>query len=194
MGDSDRFVAEGGVWVSLDFYTMLPRILQLYRRCGNILVRVLLVPLGWRGGRTKRRLQMRGLVIGAGEGAERLLLLDQAESPPDVAHRELLRSYPDMDVVPLVADVTDESRIATLEMGDPVRIVDLAENLIRLSGLERRRDRICRAATGGEAARRADERRLAHRSHAGGEGPRCPDGRDRHRAATAGCPGAGALN
>lgn len=45
---------------------------------------------------------------------ERLLLLDQAESPLYYAHLDLLRNHPEVDIVPLVADVTDESRMADI--------------------------------------------------------------------------------
>jgi FlaA1/EpsC-like NDP-sugar epimerase len=44
----------------------------------------------------------------------RLLLLDQAESPLYFVHLELQRTHPDLEVIPLVADVTDESRIAEI--------------------------------------------------------------------------------
>ena len=42
---------------------------------------------------------------------ERLLVLDQAESPLYFTHLELTAAYPGMPVIPLVGDVTDQSRI-----------------------------------------------------------------------------------
>ena len=42
----------------------------------------------------------------------RLILLDQAESPLYFVHLELSAAHPDVDVVPVIADVTDETRLA----------------------------------------------------------------------------------
>jgi FlaA1/EpsC-like NDP-sugar epimerase len=47
----------------------------------------------------------------AAHGPARLLLLDQAESPLYFMHLETTRAHPELNVVPLVADVTDETRM-----------------------------------------------------------------------------------
>lgn len=47
----------------------------------------------------------------AGFGPCRLVLVDQAESPLYFIHLELARSCPDVEVVPVIADVTDEARL-----------------------------------------------------------------------------------
>jgi len=47
----------------------------------------------------------------AGFSPSRLIVLDQAESPLYFMHLELARAYPGLDVVPVVGDVTDQSRI-----------------------------------------------------------------------------------
>jgi FlaA1/EpsC-like NDP-sugar epimerase len=44
-------------------------------------------------------------------GPTRLLLLDQAESPLYFTHLEMQRAYPGVEVVPVIADVTDQTRI-----------------------------------------------------------------------------------
>jgi FlaA1/EpsC-like NDP-sugar epimerase len=44
-------------------------------------------------------------------GPRRLLLLDQAESPLYFVHLELLDRHPDLEIVPLVADVTEQGAI-----------------------------------------------------------------------------------
>ncbi len=41
----------------------------------------------------------------------RLLLLDQAESPLYFLQLELTQAYPDLDIVPIVGDITDEARV-----------------------------------------------------------------------------------
>ncbi|HET6779125.1 MAG TPA: polysaccharide biosynthesis protein [Gemmatimonadales bacterium] len=45
-------------------------------------------------------------------GPERLVLLDQSESDLDFLHLELLRAHPALDLVPLLCDITDQSRLA----------------------------------------------------------------------------------
>ncbi|HET6764010.1 MAG TPA: polysaccharide biosynthesis protein, partial [Longimicrobiaceae bacterium] len=69
----------------------------------------------------------------------------QAGQPLTVTHPEVTRYFmtiPEAVQLVLQAAVLPEAarRIVMLDMGEPVRIVDLAENLIRLSGLEPYRD------------------------------------------------------
>ena len=47
-------------------------------------------------------------------GPTRLLLVEQAESPLYFIHLELSKAYPDVDVIPLVADVTDPARMTEI--------------------------------------------------------------------------------
>jgi len=47
----------------------------------------------------------------AGYRPSKLVLLDQAESPLYYIHRELVDTYPDVEVVPLIADITDPIRV-----------------------------------------------------------------------------------
>lgn len=47
-------------------------------------------------------------------GPDRLLLVDQAESPLYFIHLELAKAHPHVDVVPLVADVTDVGRMTEI--------------------------------------------------------------------------------
>src|SRR5437899_157462 len=103
----------------------------------------------------------------------RIVLLDRAENTLYFAAVELHRAHPDIELLPVIANVTNyervgeifrtyqptyvyhaaaervlqaaalpeaRGRIAMLEMGEQVRIVDLAEHLIRLSGLVPHRD------------------------------------------------------
>ena len=44
----------------------------------------------------------------------RLLVLDQAESPLYFVHLELKQAHPELEVVPLIADVTDQSRMEAI--------------------------------------------------------------------------------
>ncbi|MDB4951348.1 MAG: UDP-N-acetylglucosamine 4,6-dehydratase [Gemmatimonadetes bacterium] len=44
-------------------------------------------------------------------GPTRLVLLDQAESPLYFTHLEMQRAYPGVEVVPVIADVTDQTRV-----------------------------------------------------------------------------------
>jgi FlaA1/EpsC-like NDP-sugar epimerase len=50
----------------------------------------------------------------AGRAVRRLVLLDQAESPLYFAHLELRAAHPELDVIPLVADVTDQARMDSI--------------------------------------------------------------------------------
>lgn len=42
----------------------------------------------------------------------KLILLDQAESPLYFVHLEISRAHPDLDVVPIIADITDRARLS----------------------------------------------------------------------------------
>jgi FlaA1/EpsC-like NDP-sugar epimerase len=53
----------------------------------------------------------------AGFGPSRLILLDQAESPLYFTHIELSRANPELDVVPIVADIADSARVAEVFAG-----------------------------------------------------------------------------
>jgi FlaA1/EpsC-like NDP-sugar epimerase len=50
----------------------------------------------------------------AGFGPKRLIVLDQAESPLYFANLELRTLHPELDVVPIIADVTDHARIESV--------------------------------------------------------------------------------
>ena len=50
----------------------------------------------------------------AGFGPKRLILLDQAESPLYFTHLELRSTFPELEVTPIVADVTDHARIESV--------------------------------------------------------------------------------
>jgi FlaA1/EpsC-like NDP-sugar epimerase len=68
-----------------------------------------------------------------------------AGGPLTVTHPDVTRYFmtiPEAVQLVLQAGVLPEAagRISMLEMGEPVRIVDLAENLVRLSGLEPYKD------------------------------------------------------
>ncbi len=56
-------------------------------------------------------------------GPERLILIEQAENALFEIHRELRRSYPDIDVVPYVADICDVSRLRSVFESERPRIV-----------------------------------------------------------------------
>jgi FlaA1/EpsC-like NDP-sugar epimerase len=50
----------------------------------------------------------------AGFSPRRLILLEQAESPLYFIHLELSKAYPGLDVVPVIADITDAKRIESV--------------------------------------------------------------------------------
>ena len=47
----------------------------------------------------------------AGFGPAKLVVLDQAESPLYFVHLELMRTHPGLEIVPVIADVTDSTRL-----------------------------------------------------------------------------------
>jgi FlaA1/EpsC-like NDP-sugar epimerase len=53
----------------------------------------------------------------AGLRPDRLIVLDQAESPLYFVHLELCKAFPDLEVVPVVADITSTERIERLFAG-----------------------------------------------------------------------------
>ena len=86
--------------------------------------------------------------------------------PVTVTHPEMTRFFMTIpEAVQLVVQagaIAERGQVYVLDMGEPVRIVDLAEKMIRLSGKEpgtRDPDRVHRPGARREAARGADRRR-----------------------------------
>ena len=86
--------------------------------------------------------------------------------PVTVTHPEMTRFFMTIpEAVQLVVQagaIGERGQVYVLDMGEPVRIVDLAENMIRLSGKEpgtEIRDRVHRPGARREAARGAGRRR-----------------------------------
>ena len=138
-----RFGAEKFVLISTDKAVYPSSVMGCTKRVAEQLV------LGWPGlvkSRTDFRAVRFGNVLGS-DGSVLPLFRRQlaAGHPLTVTHPEVTRYFmtiPEAVGLVLQAAALPEAagRISMLEMGEPVRIVELAENLIRLSGLEPYKD------------------------------------------------------
>ncbi|HEX8907453.1 MAG TPA: nucleoside-diphosphate sugar epimerase/dehydratase [Longimicrobiaceae bacterium] len=138
-----RFGAEKFVLISTDKAVYPSSVMGATKRVAEQVV------LGWpalREARTDFRAVRFGNVLGS-DGSVIPLFRRQlaAGQPLTVTHPEVTRYFmtiPEAVGLVLQAAALPEAagRISMLEMGEPVRIVELAENLIRLSGLEPYKD------------------------------------------------------
>ncbi len=136
---ADQFKAEDFVLISSDKAVRPTNIMGVTKRIAELLI------LGLQNHSTKFVSVRFGNVLGS-NGSVLPLFKSQIENrqPVTVTHPEAIRYFmtiPEAAQLVLQASTMGQGgEIFVLEMGQPVRIVDLARNLIRLSGLEPDRD------------------------------------------------------
>lgn len=138
-----RFGAEKFVLISTDKAVRPSSVMGATKRIAE---RIVLGVLGKRNTRTDFRAVRFGNVLGSDGSVIPLFRKQLANGGPlTVTHPEVTRYFmtiPEAVQLVLQASAIPEAagRISMLEMGKPVRIVELAENLVRLSGLEPYKD------------------------------------------------------